>query len=44
MAAINQATDTFRASHYEHGGGLARDAAIAQLGYVLNLPDSRVFG
>jgi DNA-binding XRE family transcriptional regulator len=41
VAAINQATNTFRASHYEHGGGLARTAAIAQLAYVLNLRESR---
>jgi hypothetical protein len=41
VTAIHQATDTFRASHYERGGGLARAAAVAQLGYVLNLRGSQ---
>ena len=40
VTAINQTTDTFRASHNERGGGLARAAAVAQLGYVLNLRGS----
>jgi transcriptional regulator with XRE-family HTH domain len=37
VAAIEAATETFRTSHYQHGGGLERAAAVAKLGRVLNL-------
>jgi hypothetical protein len=40
VAAIAETTAAFRLSHRRCGGGLARAAAVAQLGYVLNLRDA----
>lgn len=41
VAAIEAATSGFRVSHYQYGGGLARAAAVAQLGYVLRLREAQ---
>jgi transcriptional regulator with XRE-family HTH domain len=41
VAAIRQTTTAFRTADHRYGGGLSRAAAVAQLGYVLRLQDSR---
>lgn len=41
VEAIQETTAAFRLSDYRHGGGLSRAAAVAQLGYVLQLQDAQ---
>ena len=41
VQTIREITAVFRAADFRHGGGLAREAAIAQLGHVMRMRESQ---